>query len=43
MKLYALKQKPEYSDQVAEWLYHEWGTKTEGGSLLAVKEKLKRG
>lgn len=41
MKIYALKQKPEYLGQVAEWLYHEWGTKTEGSSLLAVKEKLR--
>ena len=39
--IYALKQKPEYLDQVAEWLYYEWGTKTVGSSLLTVKEKLK--
>ena len=41
MNLYALKQKPEYLDQVAIWLYHEWGEKTEGSSLQVVKEKLK--
>ena len=42
MKIYALQQKPKYLDRVAEWLYHEWGAKTEGSSLLAVKEKLKK-
>lgn len=42
MKIYALQQKPDYLDRVAEWLYHEWGTKTEGSSFLAVKEKLKK-
>jgi GNAT superfamily N-acetyltransferase len=41
MELYTLKQKPEYLDQVAKWLYLEWGIKTEGSSILAVKEKLK--
>jgi len=42
MKLYALKQKPEYLSQVAEWLYHEWGKITEESSLLIVGEKLKK-
>lgn len=41
MEIYALKQKPIYLDQVAEWLYLEWGIKTAGSSILAVKEKLK--
>ena len=41
MKTYALKQKPRYLDQVAEWLYLEWGIKTAGSSILSVKEKLK--
>jgi GNAT superfamily N-acetyltransferase len=41
MELYTLKQKPEYLDQVAKWLYLEWGIKTKGSSILAVKEKLK--
>ncbi len=41
MELFALKQKPEYLDQVAEWLYLEWGMKTADSSLLTVHEKLK--
>lgn len=41
MEIYALKQKPSYLDQVAKWLYLEWGLKTAGSSIIAVKEKLK--
>ncbi|MBU1233081.1 MAG: GNAT family N-acetyltransferase [Proteobacteria bacterium] len=40
MELFALKQKPEYLDQVAEWLYLEWGIKTAGSSRATVCEKL---
>lgn len=40
MEIYALKHKPIYLDQVAEWLYLEWGIKTAGNSILSVKEKL---
>lgn len=40
MEIYPLKQKPGCLDQVAEWLYLEWGMKTAGSSILAVKEKL---
>ena len=40
MEVFTLKQKPEYLDQVAEWLYLEWGINTTASSILAVKEKL---
>lgn len=41
MEIYPLKQKPMYLNQVAEWLYLEWGVKTAGNSIVAVKQKLK--
>ena len=40
MKIFPLQQKPEYLDQVAQWLYWEWGIKTTGSSIVTVREKL---
>jgi len=40
VKIFPLKEKPEYLNNIAEWLYFEWGADTEGSSLLKVKQKL---
>jgi N-acetylglutamate synthase-like GNAT family acetyltransferase len=40
VKIFPLKEKPQYLDQIAEWLYLEWGVKTEESSLSNVKQKL---
>ena len=40
VKIYQLKEKPEHLNQIAEWLYQEWGVNTEGSSLSKVKQKL---
>jgi GNAT superfamily N-acetyltransferase len=40
VKIFPLKEKPEYLNQVVEWLYLEWGINTEGSSLSTVKQKL---
>ena len=40
MEIFSLKHKPQYFDQVAKWLYREWGIKNVGGSISTVRDKL---
>lgn len=42
MEIFPLKHKPQYLDQVAEWIYSEWGIKNLGSSISTVRDKLER-